>query len=83
MCKQAVDGVDGKSEITAISNKYKDIFDDLINSSDTEFLYQPEFPDWPGLIDNGTRNTPRSRGTLLSLFEDNCLNKNILFIAFE
>ena len=34
--KQVVGGAEGKSEITAILNKYKDIFNDLIDSSDIE-----------------------------------------------
>lgn len=37
-----VGGVEKKSEITAILNKYKDTLDDLINSSDTESSNQLE-----------------------------------------
>ena len=40
--KQVVGGAEGKSEIVAIPNKYKNTLDDLIDSSDTEFLDQPQ-----------------------------------------
>lgn len=35
--KQTVGGAEGKSEIVAIPNKYKDTLNNLINSSDIEF----------------------------------------------
>ncbi len=34
-------GVEGKSEIVAIPNKYQDTLDDFINSSDAESLKAP------------------------------------------
>ncbi len=39
--KQEVRGAEGKSEIAAIPNKYKDTLDDLIDSLDTESLEAP------------------------------------------
>ena len=68
---------DGKSEITAISNKYKNTLNDIIDSLDTEF------PDLSRLIDKETHNTPNSRNTSLSLLEEDCLNKDILVTALE
>lgn len=40
-----------KSEITIISNKYKDSHNDLIDSLDTKSLVWPDSSDWPKLID--------------------------------
>ena len=67
----------------AISNKYKDIFDEFIDSSNTESSDQPKSPDWPGPIDKGTRNALRSRGALLSLLEEDCLDEDVLVTALE
>lgn len=64
--------MEGKSDIAAIANKYKNIFDELIDSSDTEFLNQPGSRDWLRPIDKGTCNTPRSRSTSPSLLEEDC-----------
>ena len=72
-----------KSGIATIPNKYKDTFDDLINSSDTESPDQPEFSDWPRLIDKRTCNTPRSRGASPSFLEKDCLDKDVLVMALE
>lgn len=60
-----------KSEIMAILNKYKDTFDNPIDS-----LY-PEFLDWPGLINEKLYNAPRFAGSLMGLLERNCLDKNV------
>lgn len=62
-----------KSEIVAISNKYKNILDDLINSSDEEFL------DWLGLIDKRSRNARFEDNSIGHSEEDSRLdNKNVL-----
>ena len=53
----------------AISNKYKDTLDDLIDSSDIKSSDQPKFPDRLGPIDKGTRNAPKSRSASPSLLE--------------
>ena len=80
-----VGGGEGKSEIAAIPNKYKDSLDDLIDSSDTESPDQPESPDWLEPIDKGTCNVPRSRGASLSLSEEeeDCLDKDVLVTSLK
>lgn len=55
-----------------IFNKYKDILNDLIDSSDPKFL------DWLKLIDKKSRNALRSRSGLRDLLKKNCLDKNVL-----
>lgn len=55
----------------AILNRYKDNLDDFINSSD------PESPDWPGPIDEGSRNIPRFASNLMALSEGDCLDKDV------
>ena len=69
----------------AIPNKYKDTLDDLIDSLDTEFPDQPEFPDQLGPFDKGTRNAPRSRGASLSLSEkeEDCLDDDVLVTSLK
>ena len=71
---------EGKSEIAAILNKYKDTLDDLIDSLDTESPDQPESSDWLGPIDKRTCNVPRSRGASSSLLEEeeDRLDKDVL-----
>ena len=78
-------GRERKSEIVAIPNKYKDTFDDLIDSSDTEFSDQLESPDRLRPIDKGTRNTPRSRGASPSFSEEeeDCLDKDVLVTSLK
>ena len=73
----------------AIPNKFESIFDDLIDSSDRESPdqpespNQPESPDWPGPIDKKTRNTPRSKGALPNLLEEDCLDEDVLLMLLE
>ena len=69
----------------AISNKYKDTFDDLIDSSDTESSDQLESPNRLGPIDKETRNVPRSRGVLLSLSkeEKDRLDEDVLITSLK
>ena len=71
-------GVDGKSEIAAIPNKYKNTLDNLIDSSDAESLDYPDSPNRPGLIDKGLCNTLKSRDGSLTFLEENRLDENIL-----
>ncbi len=61
----------------AIPNKYKDTLDDHIDSSDTKSPDWPDFPDRPGLIDKGSRNTPRSRGGSPTLLEEERLDEDV------
>ncbi len=72
-----------KSEVAVISNNYKDTFDDLIDSSDTKSLDRPDSLDWPGQIDKGSRNTPRSRGGSPTLSEEDCLDEDVLITSLE
>ena len=81
--KQAVGKVEGRSEIAAIPNKYKNTLDNLIDSSNTKFLNQSESLDRLGPIDKGTHNVPRYRGTSPSLLEEDCLDKNVLVTFLE
>ena len=69
----------------AISNKYKDTFDDLIDSSDTEFPNLPKSPNRLEPIDKGTRNVPRSRDASPSLLEEeeDRLDEDVLVILFK
>ena len=53
-------------EIVAISNKYKNIFDDLINSLDAES------PDWLGPIDKKSCNIPRFKDSLTEYLKGDC-----------
>lgn len=57
-------------EIVVILNKYYDILNDLINSSDPEFFHRA--------IDEKFRNTPRSEGVSISLLKKNYLDKHVL-----
>lgn len=75
--QQVVGGAIRKSEITAISNKLKDILDDFIDSSNTEFQDKLE------PIDKSTCNPPRSQSTIPNLLEKNCLDKDILDMSLE
>lgn len=67
----------------AILNRYKKIFDNLINSSDTESLDWSNFLDQPGLIDKGLYNMPRSRGGSPTFLQENHFDKNISIILLE
>ena len=75
--------MEGKPEIAAIPNKYKDTFDDFIDSLDTKSPDQLESLDRPEPIDKGTRNTPKSRGALPSFSKKDCLDKDVLVTALE
>lgn len=67
-----------KSKIAAILNKYKDTFYDLIDNLNTESLSQLEFPNWPKLIDKGTRNMRRSGGASSNLSKEDYLDEDVL-----
>ncbi len=75
--KQAVGGAEGKSKIIAIPNKYKNTLDDLIESSDIESQDRPDSPDWPRLIDKGSRNALQSRDGSPTLLEEDCLDEDV------
>ncbi len=72
-----VGGAEGKSEIAAIPKKYKDTLDDFINSSDMKFPDKPDSPDWPRLIDKGSRNAPKSKDDSPTLLEEDRLDKDV------
>lgn len=80
---QIVKGAKKKSEIVIIQNKYKDILDDFINSSDTKFLDQLDFLNQLKLIDRKLYNAFKSRNSLLTLLKEDCLDKDILVILLE
>lgn len=61
----------------AISNKYKNTLDNFINNSDTKSL------DWPGLIDKGSHNMPKSKSSLTIFLEEYCLDKDISITLLE
>ena len=68
----------------AISNKYKDTLDDLIDSSDIEFPDHPDSSNWLRLIDiKGSRNTPKFRDGSPTFLEKDCLDENILIMSLE
>lgn len=54
---------EAKSKIPGIPNRYKDILDDLIDSSDTKSW------DWPGFIDKESSNVLRFKVSLRDLWE--------------
>ena len=72
-----------KSEIVAISNKYKNTFDDLIDSSDIASPDHPDSWNWPGLIDKRSRNTPKSKNGSPTFLEKNCLDEDILITSLK
>lgn len=72
-----------KSEIITILKKDKDIFDDLINSSNIESSARRNSLDRPRQIDKGLCNAPRSKGNLLIVLEENYLDENVLFKLLE
>ena len=76
---------EGKSEIVAIPNKYKDTLDDLIDSSDTESPDQPESPNRLGPIDKGIHNAPRSKDASPSFSEEeeDCLDEDVLVTSLK
>ncbi len=76
-------GAEGKSEIAAIFNKYKDTLDNFIDSSDIKSPNWLDSPDRLRLIDKGSRNTPRFRGGSPTLLKENRLDKDILVTLLE
>lgn len=68
--KQTIRKEEKNSKIVTIHNKYKDILDSFIYSSDLEFL--------AGLIEERFGNTPRFRSGLTNLLKTDCLEKNVL-----
>ena len=73
----------GKFEIMAIPNKYKDTFDDLIDSSDIKSSDHPDSPNRPELIDKELHNVPKSKNSLLTFLEEDHLDKNISITSLE
>lgn len=60
-----------------IFNKYKIIFNNLINSSNIEFSNQPKFLDWLKSINNRIYNMLIFKNALSSFVKKNHLNKDI------
>ena len=71
-------GGGGRSEIAAILNKYKNTLDNLIDSSDTKSLDQPDSSNRSRLIDKGLRNASRSRSDSPTLSEEDRLDEDVL-----
>lgn len=46
-------------------------------------MRQPESLNWPKLIDKEIGNARKSKNALLSLSEENCLDKNVLVTSFK
>ncbi len=67
----------------AILKKYKDTFDDLINSSNTKCQDLPKSQDWPGLINKGSQNAPMSRDGLPTLLEEDRLDEDVSVMSLE
>lgn len=61
-------------EIIAISNKYENILNKLIDNSDAKSL------DWPQQIDKRLWNALKSKNNLIELLEKDYLDNNILDI---
>lgn len=59
-------------EIIAIPNKCKNSLNDLINNLDTDF------PNWPKLINKGSRNAFRFESSPRRFLEGDCLNKDVI-----
>ena len=78
-----VRGIEKKSEITAIFNKYKKTLDNLINSSDIESSNYPDSPNWLRLIDKKSYNILKSRDSSPTFSKEDCLNKNVLITSLE
>lgn len=72
-----------KSEIIAIPNKYKNTLNNLINSSNIEFLDWPNSLDLPGLIDKRLHNMFKFRGSLPTSLVGNYLDEDILVTLLE
>lgn len=73
--------VEEKSKIGAISNRYKDIYDGNINSSDIKLSDQFKSPDQPGLIYKCSYNMPKSRGGLSTFPKEDHLDEDISIIS--
>ncbi len=75
--------MEGKFEIVAIPNKYKDTLNDLIDSSDTESQDRPDSSDWSRLIDKKSCNTPRYRNSLQTLSKEACLDEDVSVMSLK
>ena len=76
-------GMEEKSEIIVIFNKYKDTLNNLINNSDIKSPDYPDSPNWLGLIDKESCNGPKSRDGSPTFLKEDCLDKNILITSLE
>lgn len=87
--KQAIEKIEEKSEIIVISNKYKDILNNLIDSSDTDFpdwLKTPNLPnslDQLEFIDIKLYNVLKSKSGLPTLKKKDYLDKDVLVTLLE
>lgn len=81
--KQTIEETEEKSEITVISNKYIDTFDDLVDNLDTKFLNWPESQDCLRAIDKRTCNMLKSKSGLPTLLKENCKDENILVMSVK
>ena len=60
-----------------------DTFDDLIDSSDTKSPNHLKSSIWPGFINKGSRNVPKSKDSSPTFLEKDCLDKNISTTSLE
>lgn len=64
-------------------NKYKNTFDEVIDSVDVEFLHWLELPVCLGLLDKGTYNALKSRGGSLAFLEEDREDEDVLVTSFK
>ena len=81
--KQAIREIKENFEIVAIPNKYKNTLHDLIDSLDTEFSNYLNFANRAELINKGSYNAPKSRDSLPTFLEKDCLDENISITLLE
>lgn len=67
----------------AIFNKYKNTFNNLVVSLNTEFLNQLNSRDWLRLIDKRIRNAPRYKDDSSPLLKKNYFDKDILIMLLK
>ncbi len=67
----------------AISNKYKDILDDLVDSLYIELPNQPDLLNQPELIDKRLHNAPRSKSGSPILLKEDYLDEDVLVTLLD
>lgn len=67
----------------AISTKYKDMFDDFSDSSNTKSLDQLDSPDWLEPIDRLLHNATESRNDSSTFLDEDCFDEDVLVTSLE